>query len=531
MVRDFAQDIANQITEFLYYFAGSIQQNASNTSNQSFNTYSSPRAQAPHFVDDNSTYSTRPPKRRRTIDENEEYGNSPNMHSAAHPGPIPSQARDKGPINRVAALRSETGASPLRSKHGHRGLTPGMPSLWSGEEDSDYAPQKRNRRKQTSKPRQTESSKAKAKPQAGSGLRNEVRNTSEPPTSSHDKIRDLMKAASSPATKKSMTSANKPPNRRHGAVNGKDREMDGNNDLDLLLIGDEEPLTIRDSEDEPEPEAQNDFDSRAAYGYELEADLEPKSEAADRPESQSEPEPGPEEEQPIGTLDEEEVSENESSFSDKNVKRHYHPRIEFTEEDDRLIEELRNGGMTWPQIAEYVPHTENQIYYRWKRYISKGNKQQRYRRLSGKALDFKLRNRASEVDPSNNPHESHHRGNSEEYEPSEEDVGGNSFAPSRLGKDARDNHSRNARIDNHDEAVAEPSGISLLSLLKVTPTAITSGFRSDQSQRRPMKIVQSVPESQYRTMTGKKFNNYRPPKSSEPQGDNWNVENFDNSIT
>jgi Centromere protein Scm3/Myb-like DNA-binding domain len=519
MVREFAQDIASQITEFIYFFAGSIQRNSSVASNQRYSNYSNPRAHDSHFDEEDPAYNDRPLKRRRTVDESQEYLDSPDMNSE----PVSSRARDKRPINRVAALRSENGTSPLRTKHGHRGLTPGMPSLWSGEEDSDYAPQRRTRRKQAPKPKETDSGKAKAKPQNSSRLRNEVRNTSEPPTSSHDKIQDRAKAASSPATKQMPSSAKRPSNRQSRKANSKDAGIAGNDELDLLPIGDEEPITIRDTEDE----------------YELEADIKPMAGAEDEFGHESEDEAMPEvgddipidpqlelgeEEHPTAMLDEDEVSENDSAFSDKHVKRHYHPRIEFTEEHDRLIEELRNGGMTWPQIAEYVPHTENQIYYRWKRYISKGNKEQRYRRLSGKALDYKLQKRQLEMGSSKALHK-RHRGNSEEYDPSDEDAGGDPFARNRFGDDQYDYGLRNGAFPIHNDAMVQSSsGVSLLSLLKVTPTAITSGFRSNQTQKRPLKIIQAVPDAQRRNIPGTKFNHYQPPKPNDPNGDSQTAE-------
>jgi centromere protein Scm3/Myb-like DNA-binding protein len=646
MIRDFSQEIANQITEFMFYFAGSMQQqqNTQQILNQNRPAIASSYPHDSYIDDEDQVYASRPPKRRRydespqlrsdrsirpQLDEPPsrpqlEYPQSsrhhevsrsareetPDLDLAEDPRPdheepsisrVNSQSRshfsgssrprqdesprtrtirdsepsrsrslDKRPANRVMAFRtemrprSENGLHPetpprfdhdvqseaelehginlSKSKHGHRGLTPGMPSLWSGEEDSDFAP-RRPRKKKV--PQQTISA-PNARPQNGSRLRNEVRiseSLGSPEDPEPEPVQE--KAASSSATKRKSNAKTKkgitpkssakrnrrgqqvdpdeeytPP--RHQRVN----EPPANDDMDLLPVYDDEPIIIPNTSDD-----EKDQIELSESGSEFEQDEEPQVEEEDddleddlggptekavqkevqelvqeaeltglagqaeqanivpdpvptapqlvssttpQPRSTNAPQPT-DTTQPVSTTPKQlinrrpsgnsapQADEDSDSAENSANKKQYHPRIAFTEDDDRLIEKLRMEGWSWGQIAEHFPcHTAHQVMYRWRKYIALGKSKPRYKRISKKAYNpFNGTISAVPAEP-----EEDKGGMSEEYDPDDEDSGvvGNA--------DLSTIHAAGYRpLRPATKTTNSTSSGNLLSLLKVMPTA------------------------------------------------------------
>jgi hypothetical protein len=352
MIRDFAQGIAGQITEFLYFFAGSMQNQAQHqpASPSVFADHMSmppppppPRPEPATYYDQPTVPHSRPShKRRRTADENQPTSR-------------------KSSVNRLAALRAEGIRTPAsKDKHGHRGVTPGMPSLWSGEEDSDYAPRRRSIKRPTDPSLTTPNNKSTnaSHRSAESRLRTEVVNLVDPLDATDQRVR-FSETGIHP-----------------GDPSLRDQTHE-NEDTSAII---------------------QDFDDDDAPQHFIPDSEDDEVDSPELPEFLT-------------------IEDIELLRMSKSKARKYHPRIAFTPDHDRLIMKLKLEGKTYTEIAALLPHSSNQVMYRWKQFLEKGNmsagfgrktQEERERLALMSVIKFARQKQ---------------RGVSEEYDPSEDEAG------------------------------------------------------------------------------------------------------------
>jgi hypothetical protein len=445
MIHDFAQGIAGQITEFLYFFAGTIQNQPPTTSTFTGRT-SMPPPPTPrqeHYDPSPTIYSRSSHKRRRTADEN----------------PPPPR---KSAVNRLAALRAEgIQTPPSKTKHGHRGVTPGMPSLWSGEEDSDYAP----RRPSVKRPLTTPTNAPVSRPSTESHLRAEVRNLSEPLAFVDEQVQPGNRAATSPAV--NLLASTKSSNR----VNPED-ELDED--------------TFQDYNDPPQhyeiPDSEDEMDS-------------------------------PE------TTDVRTRENMELLRMSKQQAKKYHPRIAFTPEHDRLIMKLKLEGKTYPDIAARLPHSSNQVMYRWKQFLEKGNMSAGFGRKTQEerkrlALMSVIRFSRETAEPL--------RGISEEYDPSEDEAGLNvnpepfediialTPEPSRSNKENDDSNIDPALRSNPNPAIKDEEDVDDLN---IDPALLSKPFKL--TPKKKSRSGKNTPTRREKANTSRAMVNTGEPEDSQ----------------
>lgn len=415
MIREFAQNIASQITEFMFYFAGSMQQpqhqpppSMPQRNTPSYGRSNQPATQVSDTYDhEENMAGSRPPKRRRTLDAPSRQISHPQSEPATA-----SRSQPKAPPNRLNTLRSEPGETPSRSQHGHRGVTPGMPSLWSGEEDSDYVPPRSLNRAGPANRIHNQVTKtnniSRPQLQSGSRLRNEVRVDSEQPAAVEVKSSPSKRPVLSSAVRKVLVSPPKArPMKQIAAAESYARD-----EMDLLPDADnnddEHNPIILDSEDDEFMSIHNEDDEYEEIGG---------AQGRTRPSS-------------------------------------YHRKYAFTEEHDRLIVKLRENGNSWPAIADQLPHSASQVMYRYKTYLMKGI----HPGISARKAKELATTRNSGSNTSKSPKDARmqqNEGLSEEYDPEDEDyVEPSRSATKRASRPAR---AQGRVLDLEDEEHSEPT--------------------------------------------------------------------------
>jgi hypothetical protein len=121
-VRAFANNISNQITDFIMYMTSAVRQQSVPPSGYVAETL--------HTMFSESNTSRRPPNKRRKLHEQDS-----NLSDV----PESAAEADAALKSRLHNLRKEV------KGHGHRSKTPGMPSLWGGDETDSFATHRRRR--------------------------------------------------------------------------------------------------------------------------------------------------------------------------------------------------------------------------------------------------------------------------------------------------------------------------------------------------------------------------------------------------
>jgi hypothetical protein len=143
-VRTFVENLANQITDFTMQLAASMSQQMVNSIRDSQSGFIPPPFSLPS------------PAKRRKVSQGGQDSNLNSVWDVA--------GATSNPLLKTRLDRLKIG----QKGHGHRGKTPGMPSLWSGDDSDD------SRRKPGGKVTGLTAKKSRFVASAGSSLRNEV---------------------------------------------------------------------------------------------------------------------------------------------------------------------------------------------------------------------------------------------------------------------------------------------------------------------------------------------------------------------
>jgi hypothetical protein len=318
MIQEFSQDIANQISDFIIHMVGSGRQRGDMSSHDQpkprdsgyarGRTTDFPEVPYPH------------PSKRRRISRNE-------FESIDDIPSTPRTTRD-----RHADRQDFSRVEMSTSNYGHRGRTPGMPSLWSADELDTIVD--RPRQPVSKKRVPNPDSRTVNQPLLGSRLRNVVSS------------RDNSLPASRDA--KIATSKGQPSSVRN--VEPNDQFLEGD-EVDQSLDQEGYAAANTGTSIYPQRDGQEENEEASHDALDMEND----------------------EIDGLDDMHDEDGHEEEGNDDDGfRKKKLYNARAKWTAEEDAMLVRLYREGMAWDGMVQYFPlKTHNQIYYRWRKYLNK----------------------------------------------------------------------------------------------------------------------------------------------------------------